>query len=294
MPWTPADAKRHTHKASSPTAQRQWAHVADSALERGASEKSAIMQANGVVRDRHMAMGGALAHIPQANMPKLAVAHSSPLASIAGEHFGGISHPSGMIGAHARMPRVPIADTMRNIDAMPHFDEGGRTSSSPGSPGFGGAISDAIAALKDYLVDTPRRRLQAEREGYENSVINSEGNQPTAPAPDQRMDYARGGAASMHPAALRTLQQAIVHLNNMDAGSAAATLRSSPAAMAHPDIRAAEAALRTHQGVAAGTKTLNTLQNANDARKIAPQFARGGSVQRQLRELRSSVRNACG
>ena len=49
MPWTSKDAKKHTHKASSPTKQRQWAHVADSALERGASEGSAIRQANAVV-----------------------------------------------------------------------------------------------------------------------------------------------------------------------------------------------------------------------------------------------------
>ena len=49
MPWTPKDAHRHTYKASSPKKQRQWAHVADSALERGASEASAIKQANAVV-----------------------------------------------------------------------------------------------------------------------------------------------------------------------------------------------------------------------------------------------------
>jgi uncharacterized protein YdaT len=49
MPWTAKDAKRHTKKASSPKRQRQWADVADSALSRGASEGSAIRQANGVV-----------------------------------------------------------------------------------------------------------------------------------------------------------------------------------------------------------------------------------------------------
>jgi len=54
MPWTPKDAHRHTHKASSPKKARQWAHVADSALERGASEASAIKQANAVVkRNKH-------------------------------------------------------------------------------------------------------------------------------------------------------------------------------------------------------------------------------------------------
>ena len=52
MPWGPGDAKRHTKKATSPKAQRQWADVADSALKRGQSEGSAIRQANAVVKRR--------------------------------------------------------------------------------------------------------------------------------------------------------------------------------------------------------------------------------------------------
>lgn len=285
MPWTSGDAYRHTHKAKSPTAQRQWAHVADSALERGASEKSAIMQANGVVGHRHAAMGGALAHLPTANMPKLAVAHQSPLAQIAGQHFGGVSHPSGMFGAHARMPRIPIADTLRNIDAPVHFDQGGeipRGQSSPGSPGFMGAVRDALSSLKDYVIDTPRRRLQASREGFENSIVDDTNTAVRPPLPEQRSDYARGGSATMHPAALRALHQAITHLQNMDAGSAAATLRASPAAMAHPDIQAAERALRTHQGVAPAQKTLTDLGNADQASRIPAPFRRGGHVRRRF------------
>ena len=50
MPWGPSDAKRHTKKASTPKKQRQWSDVADSALSRGASEGSAIRQANSVVK----------------------------------------------------------------------------------------------------------------------------------------------------------------------------------------------------------------------------------------------------
>lgn len=50
MPWSPGDAKRHTKKANSPKKSRQWAHVADGALDRGASEGSAIRQANAVVK----------------------------------------------------------------------------------------------------------------------------------------------------------------------------------------------------------------------------------------------------
>jgi hypothetical protein len=50
MPWTAKDAKRHTKKANTPKKKRQWEHVADSALAKGASEGSAIRQANAVVK----------------------------------------------------------------------------------------------------------------------------------------------------------------------------------------------------------------------------------------------------
>lgn len=49
MPWKPSDAKSHTKKADTPKAQRQWAHIADRLLAKGASEGSAIRQANAVV-----------------------------------------------------------------------------------------------------------------------------------------------------------------------------------------------------------------------------------------------------
>ncbi len=52
MPWTSADATRHTKKATSKIAKRQWSDVADGALKRGASEGSAIRQANAVVKRR--------------------------------------------------------------------------------------------------------------------------------------------------------------------------------------------------------------------------------------------------
>ena len=48
-PWEPKDAARHTRKASTAKKKRQWAHVSDGALARGASEESAIRQANAVV-----------------------------------------------------------------------------------------------------------------------------------------------------------------------------------------------------------------------------------------------------
>lgn len=52
MPWQPADASRHTKKAKSPTAKRQWKDVANSVLSRGGSEGSAVREANAVVKRR--------------------------------------------------------------------------------------------------------------------------------------------------------------------------------------------------------------------------------------------------
>ena len=50
MPWTSKSAKSHTSKATTPKKERQWSSVANSALSRGASEGSAIRQANAVVK----------------------------------------------------------------------------------------------------------------------------------------------------------------------------------------------------------------------------------------------------
>ena len=52
MPWTPKDAKRKTHKATSPKAQRQWAHVANAVLKKTGSDATAIREANSVVKRR--------------------------------------------------------------------------------------------------------------------------------------------------------------------------------------------------------------------------------------------------
>ena len=49
MPWIAGSAKRHTRKANTPKKKRQWAHVSNSMLNRGASEGSAIRAANAVV-----------------------------------------------------------------------------------------------------------------------------------------------------------------------------------------------------------------------------------------------------
>lgn len=49
MPWSESDASAKTKKANTPKKRRQWKEIANSALERGASEGSAIRQANGVI-----------------------------------------------------------------------------------------------------------------------------------------------------------------------------------------------------------------------------------------------------
>ena len=52
MPWTAADATRHTKKAKSPKAKRQWEHIADRLLASGKPEGQAIREANGVIKKR--------------------------------------------------------------------------------------------------------------------------------------------------------------------------------------------------------------------------------------------------
>lgn len=49
MPWSPKDAHAHTKKASTPTTQRQWAHVANAVLKKTGSEAKAVKQANAAV-----------------------------------------------------------------------------------------------------------------------------------------------------------------------------------------------------------------------------------------------------
>jgi hypothetical protein len=49
MPWTARDAYRHTKKASTPHLQSMWSKVANSALEGGDDDASAIRQANAAV-----------------------------------------------------------------------------------------------------------------------------------------------------------------------------------------------------------------------------------------------------
>jgi hypothetical protein len=49
MPWTSADAQKHTKKASTAAQKKQWAKVANSALEQHGDEGKAIKAANAAV-----------------------------------------------------------------------------------------------------------------------------------------------------------------------------------------------------------------------------------------------------
>lgn len=63
MPWTPDDAERHTHKATSRALQELWAKVANDALARTGNEGRAIREANAVVA---RAVAGEDAEMPRA------------------------------------------------------------------------------------------------------------------------------------------------------------------------------------------------------------------------------------
>lgn len=52
MPWNPSDATRHTKKAKSPKAKRQFAKVANKVLEKTGDEGRAIREANAAVKKR--------------------------------------------------------------------------------------------------------------------------------------------------------------------------------------------------------------------------------------------------
>lgn len=52
MPWRSTSAKRHTSKARTPTAKRQWAKVANAVLAKTGDEGRAVREANAVIARR--------------------------------------------------------------------------------------------------------------------------------------------------------------------------------------------------------------------------------------------------
>lgn len=49
MPWTPDEAERHTHKATTQELKELWAKIANETLARTGDEGRAIREANAVV-----------------------------------------------------------------------------------------------------------------------------------------------------------------------------------------------------------------------------------------------------
>jgi uncharacterized protein YdaT len=58
MPWSTKDVPEKTKKAKTDKQKRQWVHVANGELKRGASEGAAIRAANGVIKDPKTRAGG--------------------------------------------------------------------------------------------------------------------------------------------------------------------------------------------------------------------------------------------
>lgn len=52
MPWSPSSASRHTRRAKSPSAKRQWAAVANNVLAKTGNEGRAVRAANAAVKRR--------------------------------------------------------------------------------------------------------------------------------------------------------------------------------------------------------------------------------------------------
>lgn len=104
-----------------------------------------------------------------------------------------------------------------------------------------------------------------------------------AKAPNYRMKFDVGGEVRLGADAIAAIKDAITHLANRDASSAAGALTSSRTAMQHPLVQQAAQQLRRGQGIAQASQTLTGLVNADTDRTVMPLVsgqARGGSTRR--------------
>jgi hypothetical protein len=69
------------------------------------------------------------------------------------------------------------------------------------------------------------------------------------------------GGTPLSAHAISAIKDALSHLANRDASSAAATLRSSPEAMQHPVVQRAAHSLRASSGIAPATRNLTGVAN---------------------------------
>lgn len=149
---------------------------------------------------QHRAAGGAISPLAALGNP-MTMRSTLP-------HLG---QSLGMAG-HMRMPHIPLADTMHNIDQ--HMS-GARMK---------------LPALKAAMGGSMQRPMNA-------------------------------GDGALGERAISAIKDALSHLANRDASSAAATLHSSPEAMQHPIVRHAAHSLRTASGIAPATQNLTGVAN---------------------------------
>lgn len=144
----------------------------------------------------------------------------SPLAALEGNPLAmratlpKLGSPMGTASGRMRMPHIPIAGSLHNIDQ--HM-AGARMK-----------IPAIKAAIGGHLPQ-----------------------------------YADGGEVRLGARAINAIKDALSHLANRDASSAAATLRSSPEAMQHPAVQQAAQALRASSGIAPATRNLTGVVNAD-------------------------------
>lgn len=82
--------------------------------------------------------------------------------------------------------------------------------------------------------------------------------------------FADGGEVQLGARAISAIKDALSHLANRDASSAAATLRASPEAMQHPVVQQAAQSLRASTGIAPATRNLTGVVNADTDRTLMP------------------------
>jgi hypothetical protein len=86
----------------------------------------------------------------------------------------------------------------------------------------------------------------------------------------QMRRYADGGEVQLSARAMSAIKDALSHLANKDASSAAAVLRSSPEAMQHPVVQQATQSLRASSGVAPAVRNLTGVVNQDTNRVLMP------------------------
>lgn len=84
----------------------------------------------------------------------------------------------------------------------------------------------------------------------------------------KRKHFDEGGKVSLGTRAISTIKDAISHLTNKDASSAAATLRANREAMSHPTVAAAANSLRSSTNMSAAQKALTGLVNDDTDRNV--------------------------